>query len=229
MTMELRQLQTLVAIADHGSFSAAAKALATVQSNVSAHLARLEKQLGTPLVERATGTLTDEGELVVARARRILHEIEDIDGDIHSLGQSPTGECRLGSIGTTARWLIPPMLLGLERTHPAVRVTLLEGATSSLLPRIAAMPFGLPHWGMSVPLAALAALTLRLVPEAGAAQGLMQLLGITLLATTALVLSALVLGTVRGLRDGSLLAPELAAPIVAAASPADTPRAGGQA
>jgi tellurite resistance protein len=98
-----------------------------------------------------------------------------------------------------------------------------------LLPRIAAMPFGLPHWGMSFPLAALAALTLRLVPEAGAAQGLMQLLGITLLATTALVLSALVLGTVRGLRDGSLLAPELAAPIVAAASPADTPRAGGQA
>jgi len=138
ITVELRQLQTLVAIADHGSFSAAAKALVTVQSNVSAHLARLEKQLGAQLVERATGNLTDEGELVVARARRILHELEDIDGDIHSLGQSPTGECRLGSIGTTARWLIPPMLLGLERTHPGVRVTLLEGATSSLLPRVIA-------------------------------------------------------------------------------------------
>lgn len=135
--MELRQLQSLVAIADHGSFSGAAKALGTVQSNVSAHIAKLENSLGTQLVERSTGTLTDEGEMVLARARRILHELEDIDGDIHSLGQSPTGECRLGSIGTTARWLMPPMLRGLERAHPGVRVTLVEGATSSLLPRIA--------------------------------------------------------------------------------------------
>ncbi|MEY3796694.1 MAG: hypothetical protein RLZZ170_708, partial [Actinomycetota bacterium] len=44
--MDLRQISSLVAIADHGSFSAAAKALFTVQSNVSAHIARLEKELG---------------------------------------------------------------------------------------------------------------------------------------------------------------------------------------
>ena len=44
--MDLRQLTTLVAIADHGSFSAAARALYTVQSNVSGHIARLEKELG---------------------------------------------------------------------------------------------------------------------------------------------------------------------------------------
>ncbi|MEY3588840.1 MAG: hypothetical protein RJA47_1436, partial [Actinomycetota bacterium] len=44
--MEVKQLQSLLAIADHGSFSAAAKALDTVQSNVSAHLSRLERQLG---------------------------------------------------------------------------------------------------------------------------------------------------------------------------------------
>ena len=76
--MDLRQLTTLVAIADHGSFSAAARALYTVQSNVSGHIARLEKELGVVLVDRQRGGLTDEGMIVVERARRVLHELEDI-------------------------------------------------------------------------------------------------------------------------------------------------------
>jgi tellurite resistance protein len=74
---------------------------------------------------------------------------------------------------------------------------------------IAALPFGLPHWGLSFPLAALAALTLRLAGPSGA----MATLGTLLLALSSLVILALVLGTVRGLRDGSLLAPEPVATI----------------
>lgn len=136
--MDIRQLKILMAIADHGSFSAAAKHLDTVQSNVSAHLARLEKHLGAILVDRATGRITDEGELVLARARRILHEIEDIDADIHSLGGEAAGDCRIGTIGTTARWLMPPLLNSVTRQHPDVRLTVVEGVTSSLLPRLAA-------------------------------------------------------------------------------------------
>ena len=53
--MDLRQLTTLVAIADHGSFSAAARALYTVQSNVSGHIARLEKELGVVLTSTIVG------------------------------------------------------------------------------------------------------------------------------------------------------------------------------
>ena len=59
--MDVRQLAALVAIADHGTFSAAARALFTVQSNVSSHIARLERELGTTLVDRAHGGLTDDG------------------------------------------------------------------------------------------------------------------------------------------------------------------------
>lgn len=134
--MELRQLQVLVAISEHGSFSGAAKALATAQSNVSAHIARLENELGVSLVERSSGLLTQEGEIVLARARRIIHEVEDIDADIHSLGDTASGDCRVGVLGTTARWLMPPLLNSLTRHHPGVRPTIVEGATSSLLPRL---------------------------------------------------------------------------------------------
>ena len=132
--MEIKQLQSLLAIADHGSFSAAAKALDTVQSNVSAHLSRLEKQLGVTLVDRQQGKLTAEGDMVATRARRIIHEMEDIDADMHSLGEAAVGDARIGTIGTTARWLMPQLLTTLARTQPGVHTTVVEGATSSLVP-----------------------------------------------------------------------------------------------
>jgi LysR family hydrogen peroxide-inducible transcriptional activator len=87
-------------------------------------------------VERSSGLLTAEGEMVLTRARRILHEMEDIDADLHSLGEFTTGECRIGAIGTTARWLMPALLSSLVRHHPGVRTTIVEGATSSLIPRL---------------------------------------------------------------------------------------------
>ena len=55
--MDLRQLNALLAVADKGSFSGAARALHTVQSNVSTHVARLERELGATLVDRTTGKL----------------------------------------------------------------------------------------------------------------------------------------------------------------------------
>lgn len=70
--------------------------------------------------------------------------------------------------------------------------------------RIVAQPFGVPHWGTSFPLAALAALTLRLA-EPG---GVLAVLGPMLLALASVVIAGLALGTVRGLRNGSLLQPE---------------------
>jgi molybdate transport repressor ModE-like protein len=134
--MDVRQLATLVAIADHGTFSAAARALYTVQSNVSSHIARLEKELGVTLVDRSGGGLTEDGVRVVERARRILHELDDIAADMSSRHADVWGQTRIGVIGTTARWLIPRFLTLLAEQHPHVRVIVQEGATSSLVPNV---------------------------------------------------------------------------------------------
>ena len=136
--MDLRQLTTLVAIADHGTFSAAARALYTVQSNVSGHIARLERELGVVLVDRQRGGLTDEGLLVVEKARRVLHELDDISAEMASRGDEVRGDTRLGVIGTTARWLLPQLLTQLSKQHPGVHVTVHEGNTTNLLPRLLA-------------------------------------------------------------------------------------------
>jgi len=134
--VDIKHLSSLVAIADNGSFSAAAKALYTVQSNVSAHIARLERELGSTLVDRNSGALTDEGEVVLERARRILREVEDIPGDLTALEDQITGVTRLGVLSTTARWIMPQILNTMANRYPEVRVTAHEGSTSSLLPRV---------------------------------------------------------------------------------------------
>ena len=72
--------------------------------------------------------------------------------------------------------------------------------------RIAGQPFGIGFWGLSFPLAALAALTLRLAELHGG--GGLQTAGVLLLAVASMVILWLGFATVRGLRDGSLLAPE---------------------
>ena len=132
--MDVRQLAALVAIADHGTFSAAARALFTVQSNVSGHIARLERELGTQLVDRAHGGLTDDGVRVVERARRILRELDDISADVAPVDGHVAGDVRLGMLGTTARWLLPQLLSSLADEHPHVRVIVSEGSTSVLIP-----------------------------------------------------------------------------------------------
>ena len=134
--MDLRQLNALLAVAEHGSFSAAARALHTVQSNVSTHVARLERELGTTLIDRSSGTLTEEGEAVVARARRIQSELDALAADVASLHHEVAGSVRIGVIGTTARWLVPPLMESMARTHPKVHVVVLDATTSSLLPQL---------------------------------------------------------------------------------------------
>lgn len=134
--MDLRQLAALVAIADHGGFSAAARALHTVQSNVSTHVARLERELGVTLVDRSAGTTTPEGEAVVSRARRIQVELDALVADVASVHWEVSGTARIGIIGTTARWLTPRLLETMADAYPGVHVVVVDATTTSLLPQL---------------------------------------------------------------------------------------------
>lgn len=130
--MDLRQLGALVAIADTGSFSAAADALSTVQSNVSAHVKKLERELGSELVDRSTGELTEAGRLVVARARRARAELDALMSDVIALRHDVAGTVRIGIIGTTARWLVPQLLDVVPRRFPLLNLVFVESTTTAL-------------------------------------------------------------------------------------------------
>lgn len=134
--MDLRQLNALLAVAEHRSFSAAARALHTVQSNVSTHVARLERELGAVLIDRARGELTPEGEIVADRARRIQGELRAIEDDLLSMREDLAGTVRMGIIGTTARWLTPALLDEVHRRHPRLELVVVDATTTSLAPQL---------------------------------------------------------------------------------------------
>ena len=109
-----------------GSLSAAARELGITTPAVSKRLAQMEARLGVTLVNRTTRrmSLTPEGELYVAQARRILGEIEDM---AQLLGQSkgePQGLLRVNATLGFGRSHVAPVISRFVRKHPAVDVQL---------------------------------------------------------------------------------------------------------
>ena len=136
--MDVRQLTALIAVAEAGSFSAAARQLHTVQSNISTHIARLERELGITVFDRASGELTAEGLVVVGRARQVQREMDALEADVAAMRDEVTGNVRLGCIGTVGRWLVPLVLEQVSEDHPKVHVVVVDATTTSLVPPLIA-------------------------------------------------------------------------------------------
>jgi DNA-binding transcriptional LysR family regulator len=138
--MELRHLDALLAIADHGSFTAAADALSTVQSNVSAQVRQLEAELGAELIVRGRrgATPTECGVAVLERARRVRRELEAMRDDLSMLQGLRTGHATLGIVGTASRWMIPALVADLRAEAPGVQLRINEGASERLASEVLA-------------------------------------------------------------------------------------------
>jgi DNA-binding transcriptional LysR family regulator len=134
--VEIRQLEALVAIDDHGTFSSAAEALGTVQSNISNRIARLEAELASELIDRSTGALTESGNVVVGRARRILSEVSAISSDVSELTADIRGNVSLGMIGTAGRWIVPLLLEAQRALYPHIALRITEGTNSVIEPQL---------------------------------------------------------------------------------------------
>ena len=129
---------------------------------------------------------------------------------------------------TTFITIAPPSVVGvvvLQLGAPASLAWVAWGValfftvwSAGILKRAISQPFAVSFWALSFPLAAFSALTLRLAP---AAPGWFQTVAMALLALSSLVVAVLALSTVKGLRDGSLLAPEPLAVINPVAMPSE--------
>jgi LysR family hydrogen peroxide-inducible transcriptional activator len=124
----LKQLQYLVALRDLGHFGRAAESCYVTQSSLSAGLRELEALIGVVLVERTRRVLrfTPLGEKVVAKARRILREAEDLSDLVRAAGKPLVGELRMGVIPTIAPFLLPRLLPELRTRFPDLQLYLRE-------------------------------------------------------------------------------------------------------
>ncbi|MFZ4515686.1 MAG: LysR family transcriptional regulator [Acidimicrobiia bacterium] len=132
--MELRHLDALIAVAEEGTFTAAADVLNTAQSNVSAQILQLEADLGAQLFSRGRSgaALTESGLVVLERARRIRRELEAMREDVASLRGLQVGEASIGVVGTASRWLAPALVDALHKVAPGVRFHITEAPSERL-------------------------------------------------------------------------------------------------
>ncbi|WEH19922.1 LysR family transcriptional regulator [Streptomyces sp. VNUA24] len=132
--MELSDLRVFLAVARTQGITKAAQELHTVQSNVSARIHALEKELGAPLFRRhARGVaLTNAGEQLLPYAERISRLVDDAR---HVIGDEtdPCGPLRIGSMETTAGLRLPGVLAAFAEDCPRVDFSLLTGPTEQLV------------------------------------------------------------------------------------------------
>ena len=136
--MQLRQLQHLVALAEQGSFGRAAQAVHLSQPALSRSIDTLEDSLQARLVDRAYGTVrfTQAGELVLARARELIADAQQIQRDVLQLEGLAIGSLAVGLGPFAASTLGRMALSSMTQRHPQLRMRMEVADTATLCERL---------------------------------------------------------------------------------------------
>jgi len=136
--LKLKDLRYLVAVADERHFGRAAQRSFVSQPTLSAQLKKLEDYLGVQLVERQPGhvTLTDAGEEIVARARRILEASDEVVALARAHRDPLAGKLRMALIPTIGPYLLPRIAREIRKTLPRLELRLYEYQTAELLEKL---------------------------------------------------------------------------------------------
>ena len=139
MRPTVRQLEYVVAVAEHLHFSRAAEACAISQPALSAQIQQLEELYGVQLFERDRRKVlvTDAGREIIERARAILTEIDALADAAHCADEPLVGRTMLGVIPTVAPYLLPKLLPRLREQYPKLQLVLREDQTIRLLAQLA--------------------------------------------------------------------------------------------
>ena len=136
--MDLRQLEIVRTVAEHGSFTAAARLLNVSQSAVSRQVLLLEEELGEPVFLRLGHKvrLTSAGTTLLDLSRRVLTDVRDTTATIVEQQQQLAGTLHLGGGMTVCLHVFPALLKEFRRRHPRVEIKLTTGTTPQLLERL---------------------------------------------------------------------------------------------
>ena len=126
--LDVTRLRVLVAVARHGSVTAAARALNYAQPSVSHHLARLEAETGAALTQRAGRglRLTDAGRLLAERAEEILGRLDAAENELAAHVGLRAGRIRLAAFPSALSTIVPAAAARLEAEYPGMDLTLAE-------------------------------------------------------------------------------------------------------
>ena len=121
-----RCMQAFVAVAEHGSFAAAAVQLQVSAVMVGKYIQQLEAHLGTALLQRNTRhqRLTEAGTAYLAGCRQVLEQVQQAEADVAGLQRQPQGLLRISAPTTWGSCVLAPLLSGLLRAQPLLNIEL---------------------------------------------------------------------------------------------------------
>lgn len=136
--MNIRDLEYLVALAEHKHFRRAADACHVSQPTLSGQIRKLEDELGIILLERTSRKVlfTQSGLLLVDQARTVLREVKLLKEMASNQGKEMTGPLHIGMIPTLGPYLLPYIMPILKQTFPDLELFLYEAQTNQLLDRL---------------------------------------------------------------------------------------------
>ena len=136
--LDVRRMRVLRAVAQHGSFSAAAEALSFTQSAVSQQIAALEREAGTTLVQRsARGVrLTEAGEAVVRHAEAIMARLAEAEAELEAIAGLRGGRLRMASFESAGSTLMPLAIAAFRARHPAVELSMSLSEPEDCIPQL---------------------------------------------------------------------------------------------
>jgi LysR family transcriptional regulator, hydrogen peroxide-inducible genes activator len=136
--LKLKDLRYLVALADERHFGRAAQRSFVSQPTLSAQLKKLESYLGVQLIERQPKqvTLTEAGEQIVARARRILEASDEVVTLARAHRDPLSGKLRLALLPTIGPYLLPRVSREIRKTLPRLELRLYEYQTAPMLEKL---------------------------------------------------------------------------------------------
>ncbi|WP_214402511.1 LysR family transcriptional regulator [Pseudonocardia lacus] len=126
--LDVNRLRVLAAVARHGSVTAAARALRYAQPSISHHLARLEAETGSRLVQRVGRgiRLTEAGRVLAGRAEEILARLDAAEAELDALTGLTAGRVRLAAFPSALGTFVPVAAAGFAAEHPGVELRLIE-------------------------------------------------------------------------------------------------------
>lgn len=133
--LTLRHLRVVIAVADAGGYTPAARELHVAQSSLSRTVQEVEQRIGVPLFERTTRRVrpTLEGEEFLATARRLVAEFDTALNHFEGYLAGTRGAVSVAALPSLAGSMLPPVLAAFRRGHPEVAVSVKDGFSGEVL------------------------------------------------------------------------------------------------
>ncbi|MBC8327108.1 MAG: LysR family transcriptional regulator [Verrucomicrobia subdivision 3 bacterium] len=133
--LDARQLRAFLMLAEHGSFTLAAREMHQSQPAVSQAVKLLEAEVGCRLLDRVGKKvlLTQAGEQFVGRAKKIFSEMADARAEMDELSEWGRGRLRIGASAAACQYILPPVLREFQKQFPKCRLSIEPGDTAEIV------------------------------------------------------------------------------------------------